>query len=280
MKPKIAAIIVTHNSEKFLKKCINCLKHQSCPPDQIILVDSGSKDKSYLLPYETENNIQVVYQPNDIGFCQGNNIGMQHISDSLDYILLINPDAFLEKNFLEKALSYMERPLNQSCGMLTGKVYGYDIEKDEPSGNYDTTGIFRRWYGHWYDRGKGELVSDIKYNECEYVPAICGALMLVRKKALDSVGLSGQEILDPIFFMYKEDIDLSDRMRKKGWKLAYVPSLIAYHCRGWDHTRKKMPRWVRLLSARNECILHFRQKSFVGMIYSSIKYFSVFAFDI
>lgn len=98
--------------------------------------------------------------------------------------------------------------------------------------------------------------------------------MLCRKKALDEVLLQGGAIFDPSFYMYKEDIDLSLRLRRKGWSLMYVPSLVAYHCRGWKKERKDVPKAYRLLSARNEMRLYARSGS-PYVIYSALKYAAV-----
>lgn len=274
-KPTCSVIIVTHNSERVIHKAMECLHQQTVPADQIILVDSGSSDRTYLSRYYDVKGVDVVFAGNDIGFCRGNNEGLKHIPEDTDYVFLVNPDAFLTPQFIEEAISFMQRPVNYTCAILTGKVYGYDISQDQPSGRYDTTGIFQRWYGHWYDRGQGDACEDNVFNKTEEVPAICGALMFCRKKALDGILIRDKEFLDNSFFMYKEDIDLSLRLRSQGWRLMYNPKLKAYHCRGWNPDRSKMPRMMRILSARNELRIHLRFKSLLGIIYSSMKYASV-----
>ena len=274
-KPTCSVIIVTHNSERVIHKAMECLYEQTVLADQILLVDSGSKDRSYLSRYEGNRGVQIVFAGNDIGFCRGNNEGLKYVPADTDYVFLVNPDAFLTPQFIEKAIVFMERPVNYTCAVLTGKVYGYDISQDRPSGRYDTTGIFQRWYGHWYDRGQGESCDEDEFNAVEEVPAICGALMFCRKRALDDNLIRDKEFLDNSFFMYKEDIDLSLRLRAQGWRLVYNPQLKAYHCRGWNPDRRKMPRMMRMLSARNELRIHLRSKSLLGIIYSSMKYASV-----
>ena len=87
----------------------------------------------------------------------------------------------------------MERPENSHVGALTGKVLGYDIDAGKPTGRYDSTGIFHKWYGKWYDRGQGEYVEQELYNNEESVPAICGAVFFCRKSALDTILLRGKE---------------------------------------------------------------------------------------
>jgi N-acetylglucosaminyl-diphospho-decaprenol L-rhamnosyltransferase len=278
--PSCSVIIVTHNSELYIHKTMECLHHQTVLADHVVLVDSGSADLTYLSRYSNQPNVDVVAASKDIGFCKGNNIGLSKISEKCDYVFFLNPDAFLTPDYLEKAMTFMEKPENHQYGALTGTLLGYDIHKDQPTGNYDSTGVFQRWYGHWYDRRQGMKYCFGHYQNPENVPAICGAALFCRKKALDSVLIRNGEIFDNAFFMYKEDIDLSIRLRRQRWKLVFLPDLMAYHCRGWQRDRSKMPRQMRLISARNELKIHMRLYSPVKIVYSFLKYATVKCLDI
>lgn len=277
-KPLCSVVIKTHNSDRYIHKAIASLERQTVPADTIVIMDSASQDPSYLSPYANKKAIELIIEKEDVGFCKGNNIGMSKIHPESDYVLFLNPDAFLTPRFLEEAIAFMENPQNHQVGVLTGSLLGYDIEKDRPTGKYDSTGIFQKWYGRWYDRDQQRTYSPTDYVCKEFVPAICGALMFCRKKALDQVLIRDKEVFDNSFFMYKEDIDLSLRLRKAGWLLVFDPSLLAYHCRGWNPIRSKMPRKIRLYSAKNELRLHWRQGS-IYSLYSSLKYLFVKVFD-
>lgn len=272
-----SVIIVTHNSQLHIPKAMEALRRQTRRADQIIIVDSGSKTIDYLSPYTSDAT--VVYAKGDVGFCKGNNIGFQHVSKKCDYLFLVNPDLFLNEDYLERAIAFMEQPDQKKCAAITGTTLGFDIQADASTGLYDTTGVFSTWYGRWYDRGQGQVVQADLYQQVEEIPAICGAVFFCRRKALDQVLLRGSEILDNTFYMYKEDIDLSLRLRRKGWKIQFVPSLKAYHCRGWNQDRRKMPRWCRLCSARNEWLIHWRARSPHKILYSGIKWAAVKWFD-
>lgn len=264
-----AIIIVTHNSELFLPKAMQCIREQTLPPKQVILVDTGSKDLSYLKEYEAK----IILAGQEVGFCRGNNVGYAHVQGDIDYVFFLNPDAFIAKDYLEKATSFMDA--KKDVGAVTGITFGYDLKHDHPSGKYDTTGIFQTRFGKWYDRSQGVNIQDQTFSKEEEVEAICGAVFFTRKKALESCLLREREVFDSTFFMYKEDIDLSGRLRKKGWKLMLSPELIAYHCRGWNPNRHAMPRKFRLCSARNECSIAYHEKKVLPMLYSSLKYILV-----
>ena len=274
--PKCSVIIVTHNSHIYLAKAIHSLKNQTVSPTQIILVDSGSDDPSYLPQQE---DIDTLLLEENVGFCRANNIGMQPIHPDSSYVLFMNPDAFLTPTFLEEAIHYMEDPNNQQVGICSGILLGYDVHNDQPTGYYDSTGIYCSWYGRWFDRDQGEKCQGNRYHQPEEPDALCGALLFCRKKALDDTLINDDQVFDETFYMYKEDIDLSLRMKKKGWKLSWLPKLIAYHCRGWQRNRKKIPRKFRLLSAKNELRIHFRNHS-PKTLYSLLKYLVVLVLDV
>lgn len=269
-----SAIIVTHNSEKHLKKAVDALLKGAKKPDQIIIVDSGSKDITYLTRFQGNKAVRVVLTEGDVGFCRANNIGMQHIDPKSDYILFVNPDAFVTDDFLERATSFMEDPGHNGIAVMTPALLGYDIDADKPTGRYDSTGVFPTWYGRWYDRDQGIAVDKKNYTDIEAVPAICGALMFCRRCALDEVLFSNGEVFDNSFYMYKEDVDLSQRLRAKGWSLFFCPMLTVYHCRGWASDRSKMPRRMRLASARNNVRVN-RAIGPVGIFYAALKYAAV-----
>lgn len=277
--PTCSVIIVTHNSEAYFHKCMNALQQQTHLPHQIIIVDSGSSNKTYLEPYQNQPAIQVCLVEENIGFCQGNNRGWSELLSETDYVLFLNPDAFLTPLFIEQAIQQMEQESFATVGALTGLLLGYDIHRDQPTGLLDSTGIFRRWYGKWYDRGQGQPYKTGQYEKAENVPAICGALMFCRKEVLDTVLLGPCQVMDPSFYMYKEDIDLSIRLRQREWSLVLVPQLIAYHCRGWQKERSQVAKRWRLLSAQNEMRLYKRLRS-PCFLYSALKYFLVKAFNI
>ncbi len=279
-QPVCSVIIVTYNSQVHLPKAMACLEQQSRPADQIILVDAGSSSCDYLDAFRKHPRVDIAIAEKNTGFCKGNNIGFSKVRPGCDYVFLLNPDAFLAPSYLEDAIGFLERPENSIYGALTGTTLGYDIATDQPTGKYDTTGIFKTWYGKWYDRRQGEPIQAANYRVKEDLPAICGAVFFCRKKAVDEVLIRGNEILDQTFFMYKEDIDLSLRLRRQGWKLAFVPQLTAYHCRGWNPDRSKMPRRMRLCSARNELRLQARHLSPIGLLYSGLKYTLVNFFDL
>ncbi|SPJ31592.1 unnamed protein product [Candidatus Protochlamydia amoebophila UWE25] len=275
-----AAIIVTHNSQECLSLCMKALFAQTRLLDLIVIIDSGSTDASYLkLDYLSDPSVKICLLKNNVGFCQGNNIGLSYIPSDTDYLLFLNPDTFLTPHFIQDALALMDKEAFEKVAALSGWLLGFDLELQQETGNIDSSGIFRSWYGRWFDRYQGERYREDWKGGFEFVPALCGALMFCRYSALESVLLGPNQIMDPSFYMYKEDIDLSVRLRQQGWVLGFDPQLKAYHCRGWKKDRTKVARHFRLISARNEMKLYRRMKS-PFYLYAVLKYSMVKIFDL
>lgn len=266
----VAVIVVSHNSAPCLEQCLQSLLVQSVKATEIVVVDSGSDDISYLRTLSKKYSFQLCLK-NNIGFSRANNEGVSILSRSVDYILFLNPDVFLPESFIQSALRISEK--NPQAGIVSGKLLGYNLKEQQASGRIDSTGVQRRVYGRWIDRGQGE--KDLgQYNAPEEMTALCGALLFCRQKALQAFGDS---VFDSEFFLYKEDIELSIRMRKAGWKLLYHPSLIAYHCRGWQNDRSGMPFELRELAAKSEILLYKKHPS-LYMVWAVFKYLLVKVF--
>jgi N-acetylglucosaminyl-diphospho-decaprenol L-rhamnosyltransferase len=273
----IAVVIVTHNSDQVLSHCLTALEKQSRQPDQVVIIDSGSKDTKYLKRTDVSTMKCIVVLESNVGFSVGCNIGW-NLSRDNDFVLFLNPDAFLTPHFIEHALQYMEEDAGKKVGMLTGTLLGYDIHLDRPTGLVDSTGVMHTWYGQSIDRDQGEAISVLeKYREPNPVPAICGAVLLARNAVLSAIA-ENNVLFDPDYFMYKEDIDLSWKAIRAGWTLVHHPGLTVYHCRGWKE-RNAVSRKMRMLSARNDIKLFVRFRS-PYLIYALVKYGMVWAFDL
>ncbi|MDD3618820.1 MAG: glycosyltransferase family 2 protein [Desulfobulbaceae bacterium] len=252
-----AVIIVTHNSAAVLEPCLSSLAGQSTPPDAVWVVDSGSAETSYLQAAEKKFGVGVLQFPANIGFAAANNAGFSRLG-GVDHVLFLNPDTVPHHQCIQRAAESMAG--NPAVGILTGRLLGYDVGGRQATGRLDSTGVFRKWYGRWFDRGQGD-VDRGQYSIPEEVPAACGALMFCRIKALEDVLLAGRAVFDPAFFMYKEDIELCLRVRKAGWTIWYEPVVAALHGRGWQRRRSRMSRAARTMSARNEVLLYQRHPS-------------------
>ncbi len=269
MTHPVYVIIVTHDSQAVLPRCLEALSRQTRRPDRLIIVDSGSQDRSYLADLSKGEETLVLLRQN-AGFSAANNIGMQALPQKTDgMVAFLNPDTFLQPDNLAVAVAALKE--HPEAAIVGGRLSGYDPVAGQPTQRLDSTGIFRKWYGRWYDRGQGEEERG-QYLHKQLVPAVCGALLCCRLEAL--AGFSGTGVFNERFFLYKEDIELSLRLRSHGWQLLYQPRLRAYHCRGWNRQRQTIPYALRLQAAWSEILLYLEHPS-PYMAWAAMKYLLV-----
>lgn len=266
MEKKVLVVIVTHNSQKY----INWVIEPFLQKDSIFhvrIVDSGSTEKEYLYDISGKEDIDVIFEEN-IGFAKANNKGLYDIVN-YDYVLFLNPDARVEYDVLNTITQRADTREYSDYAIFSVPLIRYDFDNKAPTAFYDSLGIYCDYMGRWKDkRGK---VGDNSVSKYE---AICGAFMFCRASTLLSLkDNNGNVGFEETFFMYKEDIELSLRMRKK-WKLHIFDDLIAYHCRGWGGKRSENAYWSRFISAKNDIKIALKYKK-RALPFALIKYMYV-----
>lgn len=278
---KISVIVVTHNSMKFIDKCVSGLeKSLDNGFIELIIVDCKSDDSSYLDNFKNRLGIKLIRLKNNVGFSKGNNLGVSHINNKSKYILFLNPDAFVSDNLLNKIYKKMESQEFQDVAICSPILLGYSVALSRPTGLIDSAGIRRTWYGRYYDFYKGKAVNELlNLGKSEFESLICGAFMFCRKKALLE-RVKKSSIWDEEFFMYKEDIELSLYLKFKGWRLIVIPEYHAYHCRGWSKNRMSVSEFSISESLKSDWKLVKKSKreiifKFIDITYLALKTFFV-----
>ncbi|WP_034460043.1 glycosyltransferase [Buttiauxella noackiae] len=264
---KVLVLMVTHNSQKFTHWALEPLINNGMC--QIRIVDSGSKDTSYLQEYKLKDNIDILFEEN-LGFAKANNVGLKDIQN-FKFVLFLNPDARIEKNELAILIERADSCEYESIGMFSVSLEKYSIVEKKALSYYDSLGIYCDMVGRWKDI---QRPCNVKLEENIHYEAICGAFMFCRTKALLSLPDSKGNIgFEESYYMYKEDIELSLRIKRK-FGLKIFHDLKAYHCRGWGGKRSKNPYWARKLSAVNDLHLSMCYKN-RAFLYALIKYLYV-----
>lgn len=239
---KLSVIIVNYNVEYFLEQCLNSVlqsKHDF--PIEVIVVDNNSVDGSLEMMAEKFPNIDLIANKDNRGFSKANNQGVQKAKGA--YILLLNPDTVVESDTFSKVVTFMDKhPDAGGLGvkMLDGKG---NFLPESKRGLPTPFTAFYKMFGlsklfpkskRFAAYHKGNLSND----ETHEIEVLSGAFMLMRKTVLDEVGL-----LDEDFFMYGEDIDLSYRIIKGGYKNYYFPETRIIHYKG-ESTKKNTINYV------------------------------------
>jgi GT2 family glycosyltransferase len=124
----------------------------------------------------------------------------------------------------------------------------------------NSTGIYRTASGRHFDRGSGER-ADGRYTAEEEIFGASGAAGFYRREALESARI-GTGVFDSDFFLYREDADLSWRLRNLGWKCLYVPEAVAFHRRrNLPDRRRQMSPLVNYHSVKNRFLLRINNQS-------------------
>ena len=211
-EPLVTIITVNYKGKKYLKRCFNSLYNLSYPKDkiEIIMVDNGSNDGSIDFVKERFPEVKII--KNDVNnYCKANNLGIREAKG--EYIGLINNDMKADRNWLGALVKVILQ--DKTIGVVGSKILSND-RKIQNAGHYELPNFY------WGERGAGS--DRRKYSEVEEVPSLCGASVLYRRSCLEEV-----ELFDEDFIMYSEDVDMSVRLRQKGWKIVFVPGSIVYH---------------------------------------------------
>lgn len=232
---ELSIIYVIYNDFELLK---STLKYSiDLNPKEIIIVDnSPQKQDENIFSYSDI----ITYFPNEgnSGYSGGVNIGLEIVSEDCEWALILNADAFLEKNYIEcinQSLIKNSIELG-NLGAISGKILKYDFILNEQTKYIDSTGIMLNDNGIAFDRGQGELDKG-QYDKDQFVFGACGASVIYNLKSIKKK-MGDLKIMDEKYFSYKEDVDLSIRFNSKNLKTWYCHQAIAHHGRGMGKINK------------------------------------------
>lgn len=268
MALKLSVIIVNYNVKYYLDQCIRSVLRafeEMNTPAEIIVVDNHSADGSvdYLeqrYPQKLFPMVRFVRSAHNLGFARANNIAIRQSRG--EYVLLLNPDTIVGEDALKASVDFMD--VHEDAGAVGVRMLGAQGRRAMESRRglptpmvsfFKMLGFCNRWphhrlFGKYY-------MGYLPWDEPSQIEVVSGAYCMLRRKALDEVGL-----LDEDFFMYGEDIDLSYRVLKGGYHNYYLPVDIL-HYKG-ESTQKSSFRYVHVFY---EAMLIFFRKHYSGMTF-------------
>lgn len=253
MSARVTVHIVSHDSERYLKACLDSLATQHFRHFSIAVWDNASKDGTTAIIQDYRDRLDFFhFSEKNLGFCEAHNRLIRR-TDS-EYVLVLNPDIVLEPEFLLRIISAME--VYPSAGSATGKLLRQD-SRSSGIKTLDSTGMFITPTQRHFDRGSSETDTG-RYENREYVFGASGAAALYRRTMLDDIRYES-EFFDESFFAYREDADLAWRALWLGWKCLYVPDAIAYHARRvLPGNRSTLPDIINMHSFKNRFLLRIK----------------------
>ena len=238
----VSIIIVNYNVKFFLEQCILSIKRASGNLSvEIIVVDNHSVDGSVQMLKEKFHDVTLIENKNNVGFAKANNQGIKITKGK--YVLLLNPDTVLQEDTLEKCFEFMNSHLD--AGALGVKMFdGKGNFLPESKRGLPTPGVaFFKIFGLSKIFPQSKLfgkyhLTYLSKDKNHSVDVLSGAFMFIRKSVLDTIGG-----LDEDYFMYGEDIDLSYRVTKSGYKNYYLAETQIIHYKG-ESTKKSSVNYV------------------------------------
>ncbi len=243
---KLSVIIVNYNVKHFLEQCLCSVQKAisiSKNSAEIIVIDNDSKDGSleYLQPLFP--CVKFISNNSNLGFTKACNQGYK-VSQG-NYVLFLNPDSILPEDCLSKCISFFEtHPDAGAAGIKMLDGHGRFLKESKRSFPSPVTSLYKlfglsKLFPHSRIFSKYHL-GNLNENQNHEVDVLAGAFMMVRREALNKTG-----VFDEVFFMYGEDIDLSFRIQKAGYKNYYIAESNILHFKG-ESTRKGSLNYVKM----------------------------------
>lgn len=222
--PRVEAVVVSHDDAAELGVCLRSLANLEYPNLGVTVVDNGGKTGAAAVVQTEYPSAAVIRLPRNVGYAAGNNAALRSTRCAgCEFVWLLNSDSLPHEGALTALVAAAAEPGVGAVGSLLLEADGSDDVQSVGGRISLVTGLSRQ----------------IRNRRGAYRPAyLAGASMLVRRRALDGVGL-----FDERFFLYWEDADLGFRLRKAGWALAVATDSLVWHA--GKKAAAPTPEWDR-----------------------------------
>lgn len=243
--PLVSIIILNYNAGKLLLNCVESILKSDFKNYEIIVVDNNSKDKSHLLCKERFEEIELIENSKNFGFCEGNNIGVRNARG--EFIIIINPDTTVTPNWIDKFLNAQKE---NGDGIYQPKIISLEDKKTILS-----TGNMIHLFGFGFARDKGNLKTSHIEN-VEKITYSSGTCIFTTKKLFEKIGM-----FDSFLFLYHDDLDLSWRASMQKIDSFYVPTITVFHKESYNF-QWSSKKFYWLERNRKYCILtHYSKET-------------------
>jgi N-acetylglucosaminyl-diphospho-decaprenol L-rhamnosyltransferase len=253
----VSVVAVSYNTASLLGKMWDALKRSGDHIKlEMIVVDNASRDDSaQLLRNDPDfSGFKTIENKVNVGFGRANNQGVACASGR--YILLLNTDAFVSPDTLEKVLAYMDS--HPQCGVLGTRLTGRDGDQQPNCRFFPTI-----WNLFLSRAGLSKLFPWVRMidlpaekrdvrtpTECDWVT---GCFMMIRREVVEATGL-----FDRRYFLYFEEVDFCVSAKKLGWKIVYLPTTDVIHLGGEsaksDATLTEAGKQISVLQIESELL--------------------------
>lgn len=214
--PKIAIIILNWNGKKDTLECLSSVAKINYKNFETIVVDNGSSDDSVAAIKNDFPNIEIIETKENLGFAEGNNVGIRHaLAKGADALLLLNNDTIVDPNLLQ---GFANAGKDKEIGVIGAKIYlYYERDKlDHLGGMWNAKRAAFDFIGHGESGDNWMAPVELDY--------VCGAAFYVKREVFEKIGF-----LESQFFLIWEESDFCFRARNSGYKVTSCPDAKIWH---------------------------------------------------
>jgi hypothetical protein len=245
----VSVVVLNYNAGELLLNCIKSIKESIYKNLEIIVVDNISNDNSHEKCKEEFPEIKLIQNKKNLGYCGGNNVGIQVAKGK--FIVILNPDTIVEPNWISELISAYDE---YGEGLYQPKILSLN-EKDI----IQSTGNMLHVFGFGFARDKGNKVID-KTEEIEKIGYASGTCLFTSRELINRVGL-----LDEFLFLYHDDLDLGWRAAQIGINSYYVPKSKIFHVESYS-LKWSSKKFYWLERNRKYCLLtHYSKETYEKM---------------
>lgn len=252
----VSIVIITWNSEKYIKPCLVSIlkqKNYGFKNFELIVIDNNSKDNTVPIIEHEFSRVFLIKNKSNEGYAKANNQGLKIAQG--EYVLLLNPDTELQDNFFQPILNFIER--NQMVGAIAPKMLNLDLSIQHSIRSFpnysillwELTGLAQCFPNHRIF-GKWRMVY-FNYNEPAEIDQPMASCLLIQKNAVDEVGC-----FDENFPMFYNDVDFCYRLKHAGWQIYYLPKSAVIHERGASTKRVR----TKMIFSMHKSLYHYFEK--------------------
>ena len=246
-------VVLNYNAGNLLLDCIESIYRTKTHKFEIIVVDNVSTDGSHLKCKEKFPQICLIENQENLGYCEGNNVGIRNANG--EFIVILNPDTKVEPDWLIELFNAYEI---FGDGLYQPKILAFENNLFESGGN------MLHVFGFGYSKGRG--VSDNgQYDESCEIGYASGACLFTKTEVIKKIGF-----FDSFIFLYHDDLDFGWRAAQLGIKSFYAPKARIFHAGSYNYKwGEKKFFWLE--RNRHYCLLtHYSKKTFYKMLPSII----------
>lgn len=232
---RLSVVVVNWNTKEMLKGCLESVFSSfTQTPKEVIVVDNHSIDGSQEMVKKEFPNARLIENKDNLGFSRACNQGIEESQS--EYVAVLNSDTLVSPAAFGQIVDFMDK--HEQAGIAGPKLLDEDGSVQLSCRNFPS---FKEAAGHAFagilnqanPYTRSYRLADWDHQTVREVDWVSGACMVLRKKALEEVGL-----FDESYFMYLEDVDLCYRMHQAGWKVYFYPDAQVTHISG-QSSRKR-----------------------------------------